>query len=79
MPYEFILKTARETGFLKRLRKLNPVYLIFVLVFGVSSHSKPTFEEIFRRYIDFDENPKLFKSMRIQSFRNRFNQNLVKF
>jgi IS4 transposase len=79
MPYEFILKTARETGFLKRLRKLNPVYLIFVLVFGVSSHSKPTFEEIFRRYIDFDENPKLFESMRIQSFRNRFNQNLVNF
>lgn len=79
MPYEFILETARETGFLKRLRKLNPVYLTLVLVFGVSSHSKPTFEEIFRRYIDFDENPTHAQSMRIQSFRKRFNQNLVNF
>jgi len=30
-------------------------------IFGVSSHGRPTFEEIYRRYIDFDANPKFLK------------------
>jgi len=79
MPYDFILEIARDTGFLRRLRKLNPAYLLFVLVFGVSCHTKPTFEEIFRRYINFDDNPKYEKRISIQSFKKRFDQNMVDF
>lgn len=79
MPYDFLLDKARETGFLKRFRKLNPAYLIIILIFGISSHSRPTFEEIYRRYIDFDANPKFSSSITIQSFKKRFDQNLVKF
>lgn len=79
IPYEFILEKSRETGYIKRLRKLNPVYLIYVLIFGTSSHSRPTFEEIHRRYVDFDNNPKVPISIAIQSFRNRFDENLVNF
>ncbi len=40
--YDFIEKVARDTGFLQRKRKLDPVYLLFVLIFGISIHQKPT-------------------------------------
>jgi hypothetical protein len=55
----FIERKARETGFLIRKRKLNPYYLALILLFGISNHLKPTMEEIHRRYIDFDDNPKI--------------------
>lgn len=79
LPYDFLLEKARETGFLKRFRKLNPVYLLYVLIFGISSHGRPTFEEIYRRYVDFDANPKFSKCITIQSFKKRFDQNMVNF
>ena len=75
----FIEKKARETGFMQRKRKLDPVLLVFVLIFGVSSHLKPTFEEIHRHYVDLDDNPKFETSIRNQSFRKRFNFKLVDF
>ena len=76
---DFIENKARETGFVKRKRKLDPVLLVFVLVFGVSSHLKPTLEEIYRHYIDLDDNPKIKTSILNQSFRKRFNNKLVDF
>ena len=79
VPYDFILEKSRETGFVKRFRKLDPVYLLYVLIFGISNHERPTFEEIYRRYIDFDTNPKFSSSITIQSFKKRFDQNMVKF
>lgn len=79
LPYDFLLEKSRETGFVKRFRKLNPVYLSYILIFGISSHRRPTFEEIYRRYIDFDANPKFLKSITIQSFKKRFNQSMVNF
>ena len=79
IPYNFLLEKSRETGFIKRFRKLNPVYLLYVLIFGTSSHTKPTFEEIYRRYIDFDNNPRFLSSITIQSFKKRFDQNMVNF
>jgi putative transposase len=78
-PYDFLLEKSRETKFVKRFRKLNPAYLFYVLIFGVSSHVHPTFEEIYRRYIDFNANPKFLKSITIQSFKKRFNQSMVNF
>ena len=77
--FDFIEKTARETGFMQRKRKLDPVLLIFTLIFGVSSHMKPTLDEIHRHYIDLDDNPKILTSIRNQSFRKRFNFKLVDF
>lgn len=79
LPYEFLLEKSRETGFIKRFRKLDPIYLLYVLIFGVSSHERPTFEEIYRRYVDFDTNPKFASSITIQSFKKRFDQNKVNF
>ena len=79
LPYEFLLEKSRETGFIKRFRRLNPVYLLYILIFGVSSHGRPTFEEIYRRYVDFDLNPKFATSITIQSFKKRFDQNMVNF
>ncbi|QXO93539.1 hypothetical protein KSK55_09115 [Methanospirillum purgamenti] len=38
LPYDFLFEKSRETGFVKRFRKINPVYLLYVLIFGVSSH-----------------------------------------
>ena len=77
--YDFVENVARETGFLQRKRKLDPVYLIIVLIFGISSHRQPTLEEIHRRYTDFDDNPKFTNPILHQSFRNRFNDKLVTF
>ncbi|MDD3052246.1 MAG: IS4 family transposase [Candidatus Cloacimonetes bacterium] len=79
IPYDFLLEKSRETGFIKRFRKLNPVYLLYVLIFGISSHGRPTFEEIYRRYVDFDVNPKFSTSITVQSFKKRFDQNMVNF
>lgn len=76
---DFIENKSRETGFIKRKRKLDPVLLVFVLVFGVSSHLKPTLEEIYRHYVDLDDNPKIKTSIRNQSFRKRFKDDLVTF
>jgi hypothetical protein len=79
LPYNFLLEKSREIGFIKRFRKLNPVYLQYILIFGISSHSRPTFEEIYRRYVDFDDNPLLPSSITIQNFKKRFDQNMVNF
>jgi putative transposase len=79
LPFDFLFEKSRETGFIKRFRKLNPVYLLYILIFGVSSHGRPTFEEIYRRYVDFDDNPKFSHSISIQSFKKRFDQNMVNF
>jgi len=76
---DFIEKKARETGFMQRKRKLDPFLLVFVLIFGVSSHLKPTLEEIQRHYVDLDDNPKIGTSIRYQSFRKRFNHKLADF
>jgi IS4 transposase len=76
---DIVMEKARNSGYVKRLRKLNPVYLLSVLVFGISSHSKPSFEEVYRRYIDFDDTLDLKNKMKIQSFSNRFNEGMVKF
>lgn len=76
---DVVMEKARSSGFLKRKRKLNPCYLLSVLVFGISSHSKPSVEEIFRRYIDFDDDLDYPEKMRRQSFSDRVNENMVKF
>ena len=76
---DFIEKKARETGFIQRKRKLDPFLLVFVLIFGVSSHLKPTLDEIHRHYVDLDDNPKNKTSILNQSFRKRFNGKLVDF
>ncbi|GEM_PF-2183863 len=74
-----VMEKARNSGYVKRLRKLNPVFSIMILFFGISSHSKPSLEEIFRRYIDFDDtlNPK--DKIKYHSFFNRFNKDMVTF
>lgn len=72
-------RKSRETGFLRRKRKLDPVYLVLVLIFGISNHQLPTMEETYRRYVDFDDSPHNQKTIRNQSFRNRFNNRLVDF
>jgi len=84
-----IMEKARDSGFVKRFRKFNPVYLVFVFVFGVSSHSKPSVEEIYRRYIDFDDSldfdeKMVYQSffdekMVYQSFSDRINEKMVQF
>lgn len=79
LTYAFIFEMARETGFVKRFRKLDPAYLVYILTFGISSHIRPTFEEIHRRYIDFDDNPKFSYAISIQSFKKRFDQNMANF
>ncbi len=76
---DFIEKKARETGFMQRKRKLDPFLLVFTLIFGVSSHLKPTFDEIHRHYVDLDDNPKIESSIRNQSFRKRFHYKLGDF
>ena len=76
---DVVLEKARDSGFIDRLRKLQPVYLLYILIFGISSHCKPSFEEIYRRYIDFDDTPHKDGKIRRQSFSNRFNEKLVKF
>jgi len=77
--FDFIEKKDRETGFMQRKRKLDPVLLIFSLIFGVSSYLKPTLEKIHRHYVDLDDNPKIETSICNQSFRKRFNYKLVDF
>jgi hypothetical protein len=79
MDFDFILKKARESGFLKRFKKLNPGYLLIVLVFGISCHSKPTCEEIYRLYIKLDDTIHKNGKIRIQSFVKRVNENLGNF
>jgi len=77
--YDFLEQQARKTGFLKRKRKLDPVYLVIVLIFGVSNHLHPTMEEIHRRYVDFDDSLPDQTPIKNQSFRKRFNKNLVEY
>jgi putative transposase len=77
--YEFLERKSRESGFLRRKRKLDPVYLVLVLIFGISNHQQPTMEETYRRYVDFDDSFPNQKTIRNQSFRNRFNKRLVDF
>ena len=74
-----VMEKARSSGYVKRLRKLNPAYLLYILVFGISSHSKPSIEEIYRRYIDFDDTSDSKDKIKIQSFFNRFNEDMVTF
>lgn len=78
-PTSIIMEKARKSGFVKRLRKLNPKFLLFVLVFSISSHSKPSLEEFFRRYNDFDDTLDSDNKIKYQSFSNRFNEDMVKF
>jgi len=68
-----------EGCFIKRKRKPDPVLFIFVLVFGVSSHLKPSLEEIHRHSDDLDDNPKITTSFLNLSFRKRFNNERVDF
>ena len=79
LDWALIIEKARESGFVKRMRKLNPAYLLHVLVFGISCHIKPTFEEIYRIYIDFDDTEYTDGKIRIQGFANRFNVDLGNF
>lgn len=77
--YEYIEGTARKTGFLQRKRKLDPVYLVYVLIFGISCHQLPSVEELHRRYVDFNDSPSNLKPIRNQSFRKWMNMRLVEF
>jgi len=78
-PMGIIMEKARNSGYVKRLRKLNPTYLLLVLVFGISSHSKPSLEEFFRRYNDFDDSLDSDNKMKYQSFSKRFNEDMIQF
>lgn len=61
------------------MRKFNPAYLLYILTFGISCHTKPSFEEIYRNYIDFDDTTYKDGKIRIQSFVKRFNECMVAF
>jgi len=76
---DIVMEKARNSGFVKRLRKLNPAYLLYIFVFGTSSHTNPTLEEVYRRYINFDDTLDQKNKIKIQSFTNRFNESMSKF
>ncbi|EHQ36869.1 IS4 family transposase [Methanoplanus limicola] len=79
LPPEVIMEKARSTGFIKRMKKLDPTYLLYVLIFGISSHCKPTLEEIHRDYQDLGGKSAGTKEIRYQSFHNRFDSNMALF
>lgn len=76
---KFASEKAREIGLIRRMRKFNPAYLLYILTFGISCHTKPSFEEIYRNYIDFDDTTYKDGKIRIQSFVKRFNECMVAF
>ena len=80
LPPGMILELGRNSNFIKRLRKLNPIYLVYVLIFGLTSHDHPSINEIHRLYIKFDGTIHSDKiKIRMQSFSKRFNDDLVEF
>jgi len=49
-PPEFLMETARETGYVKRERKIDPVVMFWVLVLGFGVHLERTLAGLKRRY-----------------------------
>ena len=78
-PPEKILDIARESGFVERLRKLNPALLLYTLVFGVSTHQHPMVSEIHRKYKTMDDSRTEDDKIRQQSLSKRIDDTLVKF
>ena len=78
-PPEKILDIARESGFVERLRKLNPALLLYTLVFGVSAHKHPMVSEIHRKYKTMDNSLAEDDKIRPQSLSKRIDDTMVKF
>ena len=78
-PPEKILDIARESGFVKRLRKLNPALLLYTLVFGVSAHKHPMVSEIHRKYKTMDNSLAEDDKIRQQSLSKRIDDTMVTF
>lgn len=49
-PPEYLMETAKETGMVKRIRKINPITLFWVLVLGFGVHLERTLAGLKRRY-----------------------------
>ena len=79
LPPESIFKLARQSHFLIRLRKLNPLYLVYTLVFGLSAHNQPMVSEIHRRYQVMDDTQHEEDKIRQQSISKRITSKMVDF
>ena len=79
LPPELIFELARQSRFLIRLRKLNPLYLVYILVFGLSTHNQPMVSEIHRHYQSMDDTRDEQDKIRQQSISKRINPKMVDF
>jgi putative transposase len=79
LPPELIFELARQSQFLIRLRKLNPLYLVYILVFGLSAHNRPMVSEIHRHYQSMDDTRPEDDKIRQQSISKRINTKMVDF
>jgi len=71
---EWLRETAKETGFIKRIRKINPVLMFWVLVLGFGVQLQRTLASLRRLY---EERGKV--SISRGSFYERFSPELVEF
>jgi len=78
-PPEKILEIARGVGFVKRLRKLDPTFLLYTLIFGLSAHANPMVSEIHRKYKIMDDRLKEADKIRQQSLSKRIDDTMVEF
>jgi len=73
-PAEWIQKTAKETGLIKRERKINPILLFWTLVLGIGVGAQRTLAGLKRDYED-----RAGDTLGMSSFYERFSPELVKF
>ena len=73
-PEDFLRNTARETGVVKRERKIDPVILFWVLTLGFGVRLLSTIRGLKRRYEE-----KTKTTLSISSFYDRFTPNMTVF
>ena len=73
-PVEYLMETAKETGLVKRIRKINPVTLFWVLVLGFGVHLERTLAGLKRQY-----EKETAKELSSSSWYDRFTPELVTF
>ena len=73
-PDDFLRDTARETGFVKRERKIDPVILFWVLTLGFGVRFLSTIRGLKRKYEEKTET-----TVSISSFYDRFTPKMVDF
>lgn len=79
LPPKLIFELARQSQFFIRLRKLNPLYRVYILVFGLSAHNQPMVSEIHRHYQSMDDTRPEDDKIRQQSIYKRINSKMVDF